>query len=57
MTALIELEKAYDEAMADQEFLDEVDYYLKDFVGRETPLYFAEQINKKSGRCKDLFET
>ena len=52
MTALIELEEAYDEAMADPSFMDEVDYYLKDFVGRETPLYFAERLTKKAGGAK-----
>ena len=52
MTALIELEKAYDEAMADPSFIAEVDYYLKDFVGRETPLYFAERLTKKAGGAK-----
>ena len=44
MTALIKLEQAYDEAIEDPIFNDEVAYYLKDFVGRETPLYFAEQF-------------
>ena len=52
MTALMELEEAYDEAMEDKEFLTEVDYYLKDFVGRETPLYFAERLTKKAGGAK-----
>lgn len=49
MTALIELEKAYDEAIADQTFVDEVNYYLKDYVGRETPLYFAERLTRELG--------
>lgn len=49
MTALIELEKAYEEAIADQTFVDEVSYYLKDYVGRETPLYFAERLTRELG--------
>lgn len=49
MTALIELEKAYEEAIADQPFVDEVNYYLKDYVGRETPLYFAERLTRELG--------
>lgn len=49
MTALIELENAYEEAISDPLFLDEVNYYLKDFVGRETPLYFAERLTKELG--------
>ncbi|NYF25600.1 tryptophan synthase subunit beta [Sporosarcina sp. JAI121] len=52
MTALIELEAAYDEAVADPAFVDEVGYYLKDFVGRETPLYFAERLTKAAGGAK-----
>lgn len=47
MPALIELEKAYDEAMQDSAFTDEITYYLKQYVGRETPLFFAEQLTKK----------
>lgn len=52
MTALLELEKAYDEAIADPAFADEVNYYLKEFVGRETPLYFAERLTKQAGGAK-----
>jgi len=52
MTALIELEKAYDKAIADPAFTNEVNYYLKDFVGRETPLYFAERLTKVAGGAK-----
>jgi tryptophan synthase beta chain len=49
MTALIELENAYEDAICDPMFLDEVNYYLKDYVGRETPLYFAERLTKELG--------
>ncbi|QUG41631.1 tryptophan synthase subunit beta [Psychrobacillus sp. INOP01] len=49
MTALLELENAYEDAICDTTFLDEVDYYLKDYVGRETPLYFAERLTKELG--------
>ena len=52
MTALIELEAAYDDAIADPAFTDKVSYYLKDFVGRETPLYFAERLTKEAGGAK-----
>ena len=52
MTALIELEEAYDAAMADKAFTDELAYYLKDYVGRETPLYFAENLTKALGGAK-----
>ena len=49
MTALIELESAYEDAISDPAFLEEVNYYLKNYVGRETPLYFAERLTKELG--------
>ncbi|MGN4124314.1 tryptophan synthase subunit beta [Lysinibacillus sphaericus] len=52
MTALLELEMAYDEAMADKAFTDELAYYLKEYVGRETPLYLAENLTKELGGAK-----
>ncbi|MFC5590055.1 tryptophan synthase subunit beta [Sporosarcina soli] len=52
MTALIELEAAYEEAIADPAFNEEVEYYLKDFVGRETALFFAERLTKAAGGAK-----
>ncbi len=52
MTALNELEQAYETAIADPTFVDEVNYYLKDYVGRETPLYFAERLTKHIGGAK-----
>ncbi len=47
MPALIELENAYKEAKEDPSFQDEVNYYLKQYVGRETPLYKADNLTKK----------
>ncbi|KKE78815.1 tryptophan synthase subunit beta [Bacilli bacterium] len=52
MPALIELEKAYEEAMVDPSFTEELDYYLKQYIGRETPLYYAEQLSKQLGGPK-----
>ncbi len=52
MPALIELEKAYDEAMNDPSFTEELNYYLKQYVGRETPLYYAEQLTNQLGGAK-----
>lgn len=52
MSALLELEAAYEEASQDPKFTEELDYYLRDFVGRETPLYFAERLTKKIGGAK-----
>ncbi len=52
MTALLELETAYDEAMNDQTFTEELEYYLQQYVGRETPLYYAENLTKELGGAK-----
>ena len=49
MNVLKELESAYNEAINDPEFIKEYHYYLKEYVGRETPLYFAEKLSKKYG--------
>lgn len=47
MPALIELEKLYEEAIQDPEFIEELNKYLAEYVGRETPLYLAENLTKK----------
>ncbi|MFJ8064473.1 tryptophan synthase subunit beta [Psychrobacillus sp. NPDC096426] len=52
MTALIELETAYEDARLDPTFIEEVNYYLKDYVGRENPLYFAERLTRQIGGAK-----
>lgn len=52
MTALLELEEAYVDAKKDPRFQKELDGYLRDFVGRENPLYFAERLTKKVGGAK-----
>ena len=49
MPTLIELDKAYHEIIKDPKFWEEFDYYMKDYVGRETPLYFAEKLSAKYG--------
>ncbi len=47
MFALSELEKAYAEARRDKTFQKELAYYLQEYVGRPTPLYFAERLTKR----------
>lgn len=56
MPAVIELEKAYDDAMQDPSFIEEVNYYSKDYVGRATPLYYAENLTKMLGGPKILLK-
>ena len=52
MPALIELQKAYEEAAADETFHEEIDYYLKHYVGRPTPLYYARAMTESLGGAK-----
>jgi len=52
MPALLELEKAYAIAKKDKAFQKELKYYLAQFVGRPTPLMYAERLTKKLGGAK-----
>ncbi|MCX5686759.1 MAG: tryptophan synthase subunit beta [Candidatus Omnitrophica bacterium] len=52
MSALDELEKAYSKSKSDRSFKKNLDYYLKEYAGRPTPLYFAERLTKKTGGAK-----
>jgi len=49
MSALLELEEAFMTYRNDRSFLDEVNYYLKTYVGRPTPLYYAKRLSKHIG--------
>ncbi|MED3625434.1 tryptophan synthase subunit beta [Neobacillus thermocopriae] len=49
MKAVIELEQAYEEARKDTGFYSELTGLLKQYVGRETPLYFASNLTKHAG--------
>ncbi|MBC2257245.1 tryptophan synthase subunit beta [Listeria booriae] len=52
MKAVTELETAYEQSKKDEAFQKELNYYLRDYVGRESPLYFAEQLTKHAGGAK-----
>lgn len=52
MNPLKELEKSYLEAINDPSFVEEYMYYMKEYVGRETPLYFAKRLTEKLGGAK-----
>ncbi len=60
--ALLELERAYKEARRDPEFKKELLYYLSQYAGRPTPLYFAERLSEHLGfrvylKREDLLHT
>ena len=52
MEALKELTKEYEKAKDDQDFQDELNRLLHDYVGRPTPLYFAEGLTEKLGGAR-----
>jgi len=49
---LRELEEEYFRAQQDPEFQRELDYYLREFCGRPTPLYFAQRLTEDLGGAK-----
>ncbi len=52
MTAIKELEEAYTKARKDTNFQTDLNYYLSEFVGRPTPLYYAKNLTTKLGGAK-----
>lgn len=52
MHPLQELQQEYERARQDPAFRHEFEYYLKEFCGRPTPLYFAERLTKELGGAK-----
>ncbi len=56
MPAILELEAAYDKAKADPAFRAELDGFLRDYVGRPSPLYFAERLTNYFGGAKIYFK-
>ncbi len=47
MNTLGELDDAFESAIRDPEFLRQYHYYLTQYVGRETPLYYAQRLSEK----------
>jgi tryptophan synthase beta chain len=56
MPLILDLEKAYAGAKADPAFQAEMNGYLKDYVGRPSPLYFAERLTEHLGGAKIYFK-
>jgi tryptophan synthase beta chain len=50
------VEQAYETARADESFATELDYYLAHYVGRPSPLYFAERLTAHLGGAKIYFK-
>ena len=56
MPLILEVEKEYNKIKNDKEFLNEFEDYLKKYVGRPSPLFFAKRITKKLGGPKIYFK-
>jgi tryptophan synthase beta chain len=52
MPLILEVEKAYAAARTDAAFQRELDYYLEHYVGRPSPLYYAERLTEHLGGAK-----
>lgn len=52
MPLILQLGKAYDEAKNDPEFQHELAYFQRDYVGRPSPLYYAERLTEHLGGAK-----
>ena len=56
MPLILEVERAYDAAKRDPGFQAEMESYLKHYVGRPSPLYFAERLTEELGGAKIYFK-
>ena len=56
MPLILELEAAWEAAKADPAFQVELDHFLAHFVGRPSPLYFAERLTEHFGGAKVYFK-
>jgi tryptophan synthase beta chain len=56
MPLILEVEKAYNDAKADPAFRREFEFLLKDYVGRPSPLWFAERLTRELGGAKIYFK-
>jgi tryptophan synthase beta chain len=52
MPLILEVEKSYEEAIKDPIFLDDLDMYRRDYIGRPSPLYLAERLTEYFGGAK-----
>ncbi len=56
MPLILDVERAYDAARGDASFQAEIDYYAKHYVGRPSPLYFAQRLTEEFGGAKIYFK-
>ena len=56
MPLILELDQAYEAAKADPSFRKELDFYLKDYVGRPSPLWHARRLSSELGGARIYFK-
>ena len=56
MPLITDLENEYEQAKKDKKFLDEIQFFARNYVGRESPLYFAERLTDLIGGAKIYFK-
>ncbi len=56
MPVILEVEKAYREAKNEESFNNELTYFLKHYVGRPSPLYYAKRLSESLGGAKIYFK-
>ncbi len=52
MPLILDVENAYEKAIKDHSFINELDMYRRDYIGRPSPLYFAERLTEHFGGAK-----
>lgn len=56
MPLILEVEKAWDVARVDPAFAKDLEYYFKHYIGRPSPLYFAQRLTEHFGGAKIYFK-
>ncbi len=56
MPLILEVERAYREAQRDESFQHELDYYARHYIGRPSPLWYAERLTERLGGAKIYFK-
>lgn len=56
MPVILDLEEAYEASKTDKAFQEELDYWFRDYVGRPSPLYYAERLTEHLGGAKIYFK-
>ena len=56
MPLILEVERAYKKYRNDEAFKREFDYYARDYIGRPSPLYFAERLTAELGGARIFFK-